>query len=138
MLTRSVQAAAKAQKAPENRAVYVTNLPLDATKEEITEVFTRFGGMIAENEDDEKRITMYTDDEGNFKGEALVVYFKRESVPLALRMLDDNYFRSEEPTRLIKVTEADMAYKRNKVGEKPNIARKDRKKLQAKQQEMAQ
>ena len=37
---------------------------------------------------------MYVDDQGNFKGDALVVYFRAESVKLAVQMLDDTQFRS--------------------------------------------
>jgi HIV Tat-specific factor 1 len=32
---------------------------------------------------------MYYDEKGNFKGEALVLYFKEGSVDLAIRLLDD-------------------------------------------------
>lgn len=39
------------------------------------------------------RIKMYYDDSGNFKGEALVVYFRPESVSLAIQMVDETDFR---------------------------------------------
>jgi HIV Tat-specific factor 1 len=32
---------------------------------------------------------MYEDDSGNFKGEALIIYFKEGSVDLAITLLDD-------------------------------------------------
>jgi len=64
----------KKPKAPrENTSVYVTGIPLDATFDEIHELFKSRGGLIMKNVDDEKpRIKMYADEEGNFKGEALI------------------------------------------------------------------
>lgn len=63
----------KPRQPKQNSAIWVTNLPLDATFEEIEEKFTRWGGMIAKSIDTGKpRIKMYEDDEGNFKGEALI------------------------------------------------------------------
>lgn len=50
--------------------------------------------MIAEEIDGQnKRIKMYKDEHGNFKGDALVMYFKPESVNLAVQLLDDSQFR---------------------------------------------
>jgi HIV Tat-specific factor 1 len=73
---------------------------------------------------------MYTDDEGNFNGEALIVYFKRGSIELAIQMMDDNYFRIEEQQNgKIGVKEADFAYKRNKDSAQivSKLTRKDKK-----------
>jgi hypothetical protein len=38
---------------------------------------------------------MYTDDEGKFNGEALFVYFKKDSFTLAIQMMDDYFFTEE-------------------------------------------
>lgn len=56
---------------------------------------------------------MYMDDEGNFKGDALVVYFRKESVELAKQMLDDTDFRLGEssPTGKMRVQTADFSFK---------------------------
>lgn len=40
-------------------------------------------------DDGEPRIKMYYDDQGKFKGEALIMYFKEGSVDLAITLLDD-------------------------------------------------
>ena len=71
-------AKAKKQKAgdprPErkNNAIYVTSLPDDVTAEELHDVFCRYG-VIAESADSNKpRIKLYADDQGNFKGDALI------------------------------------------------------------------
>lgn len=96
-----------------NTSVFVTNIPLDATKEEVVEVFSKYG-LIAESLDTgEKRVKLYTNDDGKFKGEALVTYFREESVPLAIQMLDDYDFRlgKPNPDGTVKVSKADFSYK---------------------------
>lgn len=93
----------------------MTSLPLDVDADEIASVFKRCG-LIAEATDGaEQRIKMYYDENGDFKGEALVVYFKPESVPLAIQMLDDSDFRLglEGPHGKMRVTEADSSFKKN-------------------------
>jgi len=100
----------------QNTAVYVTGLPPDATVDEIYELFSRKGGIIAEEIDSgDPRIKMYTDAAGNFKGDALVVFFKPQSVSLAVMLLDETDFRIS-PSGLgcgkIRVQAADSSYKK--------------------------
>ncbi|KAJ4367394.1 hypothetical protein N0V83_006976 [Neocucurbitaria cava] len=116
-------------KVQENRAIYVTNLPLDTNESEINEVFKKFG-IIDKGADGEPRIKMYTNDEGDFNGEALIVYFKKDSIDLAIQMMDDYFFRIEEQNQgTIRVKEADFSYKRNKDGDQiaSKLTRKDKK-----------
>ncbi|KAI6372242.1 hypothetical protein MCOR25_003761 [Pyricularia grisea] len=107
----------KAKRPRQNTAVYVTGLPLDVTVEEIAELFSRKCGVIAENIDDSSpRIKLYTDGGGNFKGDALVVFFKPQSVDMAIMLLDDTDFRitpSGLSSGRIRVQAADTSYKRN-------------------------
>lgn len=107
----------KAKRPRQNTAVYVTGLPFDATVEEIAELFSRKCGVIAENIDDNSpRIKLYTDAAGNFKGDALVVFFKPQSVDMAIMLLDDTDFRftpSGLSSGRIKVQAADTSYKKN-------------------------
>lgn len=79
---------------------------------------------------------MYTDDEGRFKGDALVVYFRPESVNLAIQMLDDTDFRfgQSRPTGKMKVQPADFSFKSQKdvppkqtMGDKRKIMKKTQK-----------
>lgn len=51
----------------------------------------------------EPKIKLYKDEQGNFKGDALVTYFKEESVPLAINLLDDGELRLGDPSTKIKV-----------------------------------
>jgi HIV Tat-specific factor 1 len=96
-----------------NTAVYVTSIPLNATLEEIQDVFCKCGVIAEEIDSGRPRIKMYMDDEGKFKGEALVVYFRPESVNLAIQMLDDSNFRLGEsgPNGPMKVQVADFSFK---------------------------
>ncbi|KAK8156293.1 nuclear mRNA splicing factor-associated protein [Phyllosticta citrichinensis] len=111
----------KEEKRPaQNTAVYATSIPLDATAEEIEEVFGKYG-MIAEAlEGGKKRIKLYTDDNGNFKGDALIIFYRPESVELAISMLDDSEFRfgTKGPNGNMRVQVADSSYKKQKDEDK--------------------
>ncbi|KAF9566790.1 hypothetical protein CPC08DRAFT_703757 [Agrocybe pediades] len=99
-----------------NTAVYVTGLPLDATLEEIVERFSRCG-VIEEDEDGEPKVKMYAREDGSFSGEALVVYFKEESVTLALTLLADAELRIGQPSTVMTVSKADFAHKTQTSGQ---------------------
>ncbi|KAI1459013.1 hypothetical protein F4805DRAFT_422331 [Annulohypoxylon moriforme] len=110
----------KRQKQPpqprQNTAIYVTGLPLDVTVDEVHEAFSRKCGVIAEEIDSGRpRIKLYTDEAGNFKGDALVVFFKPQSVEMAIMLLDDTDFRFS-PSGLasgrMRVQAADSSYKK--------------------------
>ncbi|KAH8675844.1 hypothetical protein BX600DRAFT_546586 [Xylariales sp. PMI_506] len=121
---------AKKQKHPpqprQNTAIYVTGLPLDATVDEVQEVFSRKCGVIAEEIDSGRpRIKLYTDSDGHFKGDALVVFFKPQSVQMAIMLLDDTDFRysaSGLPSGKMRVQAADSSYKKtqHEAGEDAN------------------
>ena len=110
----------KKQKQPpqpkQNTAVYVTGLPTDATVDEVHDLFSRKGGVIAEEIDSgAPRIKMYTDAEGTFKGDALIVFFKPQSVEMAVMLLDDTDFRftsSGNSEGRMRVQAADSSYKK--------------------------
>ncbi|WVQ75407.1 hypothetical protein IAR50_005028 [Cryptococcus sp. DSM 104548] len=74
--------------APKKTGVWVTNLPPNTTVEKMANVFNKAGVLLIDDEGNPK-IKMYYDDEGVFKGEALVTYFKEGSVDLAITLLDD-------------------------------------------------
>ncbi|KAL3420892.1 nuclear mrna splicing factor-associated [Phlyctema vagabunda] len=147
---RAVKAPKKA-KAPlpprPNTAVYVTGLPSDATVEEVAEVFSRKCGVIAEEIDSGKpRIKLYTDEKGEFKGDALVVFFKAPSVDMAIMLLDDTDFRigSGQAGGRIRVQAAESSYKKvqhnNDAGketkERPQTSMKDKQKIIKKTQKL--
>jgi len=94
--------------------VYVTGLPLDATVEEVAEVFSRKCGVIAEEVDSGKpRVKLYTNEEGEFKGDALIVFFKAPSVAMAITLLDDTEFRfGDKSSGRMRVQAAESSYKK--------------------------
>ncbi|CAI7613261.1 unnamed protein product [Penicillium glandicola] len=122
----------KAKKPRVNTAVWVTNIPRDAQLSEIQEVFAKYGILAEELDTGKSRIKMYTDENGDFKGEALVVYFRPESVNLAIQLLDDTDFRLglRDPSGPMRVQAADFSYKRDQdVQPKVTMSQKEKKKL---------
>ena len=117
-----------------NTAVYVTSLPLDTTVREVHDVFSRCGVIAEEIDHGKPRIKLYTDDDGNFKGDALILYFRAESVDLAIQLLDDTEFRLGDGQKM-KVAAADFSYKAQKdAPAKSNM--KDKKKIIKKTQKL--
>ncbi|KXJ95819.1 putative nuclear mRNA splicing factor-associated protein [Microdochium bolleyi] len=99
----------------QNTAIYVTGLPEDATVDEVHDVFSRKCGVIAEEIDSgNPRIKLYMDAEGKFKGDALVVFFKPQSVEMAIMLLDDTPFRfsTADGVPNMRVQAADSSYKK--------------------------
>ena len=98
-------------RASKNTAVFVSALPLDATSKEIYDCFSRFG-VIEIDDEEQPKIKMYTNSmDGEFSGEALVVYFKEESVELAITMLDDAELRLGEQGTRMRVKKAEFGHK---------------------------
>ncbi|KAF8441368.1 hypothetical protein L210DRAFT_3759977 [Boletus edulis BED1] len=93
-----------------NTAVYITNLPLDTEAEEIIERFGRFG-VIEEDDQGQPKVKLYATEDGTFSGEALVVYFKEESVTLAINLLDEAELRVGEPSTVVRVQRAEFKHK---------------------------
>jgi len=115
----------------------VTSLPLDVTISEVASVFSKYGVIAEEIDSGAPRIKLYHDDNGKPKGDALVVYFRPESVSLAIQMLDDTDFRLgvEGPAGKMRVKEADWSYKKQQdVPAKTN--NKDKKKIIKKTQKL--
>lgn len=118
--------------------MYVTSLPSDTDVEEVQRIFAGCG-VIGEDDDGNPRIKLYTGEDGKLKGDALIIYFRPESVQLAVQMLDDTDFRLGEasPAGKLTVKAADFSYKKEKdkpaPGPKPAM---NQKKFQKKTQRM--
>lgn len=93
-----------------NTAVYVTGLPADTEHDELVARFARCG-LLEEDDAGEPKVKMYAREDGAFSGEALVVYFKEESVMLALSILDDAELRLGDPSTRMTVKQADFSHK---------------------------
>ena len=100
-------------------------------------MFSRCGVISEEIDRGKPRIKLYTDEDGNFKGDALIVYFRAESVDLAIQMLDETDFRlgMPAPTGKMKVTVADFSYKTQKDAPVKGNS-KDKKKIIKKTQKL--
>ncbi|KAJ2959769.1 hypothetical protein NQZ79_g4799 [Umbelopsis isabellina] len=93
------------------KAVYVAGLPLDATVEEVEEVFSKCGVIMEDIQTGGKKIKLYKDEAGNLKGDGVVHYFKEESVPLAINLLDEAEFRLGDSSSKITVQQAEFKEK---------------------------
>ena len=114
------------KKVRKNTSVFVSNLPDDVTVPELASYFSKCGiimedlqaavaakyanlaqkinssGTVASDaampkNEPTPKIKLYRDKEGNFKGEALIVFYKEESVALAVDLLDDSELRPGHP-----------------------------------------
>ncbi|KAI0266763.1 hypothetical protein BC834DRAFT_823504 [Gloeopeniophorella convolvens] len=94
-----------------NTAVFV-RLPLDATFDEVAERFSKCG-LIEEDDEGEPKVKMYAREDGSFSGEALIVYFKEDSVTLAINILDDAELRLGEPSSVMSVQRAEFGHKQD-------------------------
>lgn len=72
--------------------------------------FSRYG-VLEEDDEGDPKVKMYAKDDGSFSGEALVVYFKEDSVVLALNILDESELRLGDPSTRMSVAKADFAHK---------------------------
>lgn len=79
-----------------NTAVYITGLPLDTKMDEMVDIFKKAGVILVDAISQLPKIKMYNDSEGAFKGDALVIYLRAESVELAVDILHDFPFRPED------------------------------------------
>ena len=93
-----------------NTAIYVTGLPLDAEMDEIVERFSKCG-VIEEDDGGDPKVKLYAREDGSFSGEALVVYFKEDSVTLAINLLDDAELRIGDSSSVMRVQRAEFGHK---------------------------
>ncbi|ORY92220.1 hypothetical protein BCR43DRAFT_497979 [Syncephalastrum racemosum] len=115
-----------------NTSVYVTGVPVDATVQEIKDVFQKCGVIMEDLDSGEPKIKIYQDAEGKPKGDVLVSYFKEESVPLAINLLDEAEFRLGDPTTKISVQQAVFKEKDPSEQQKKRAASGGKKKAQKK------
>ncbi|XP_028276828.1 17S U2 SnRNP complex component HTATSF1 [Parambassis ranga] len=76
-----------------NTNVYVSGLPPDVSTEEFVELMSKCGIVMRDPITEEYKVKLYKDKEGNLKGDGLCCYLKKESVALALRLIDESEVR---------------------------------------------
>uniref|UniRef100_A0A8C7XJE0 17S U2 SnRNP complex component HTATSF1 n=1 Tax=Oryzias sinensis TaxID=183150 RepID=A0A8C7XJE0_9TELE len=72
-----------------NTNVYVSGLPPDITPEEFVGLMSKYGIVMRDPITEEYKVKLYKDKDGNLKGDGLCCYLKKESLELAVRLLDD-------------------------------------------------
>ncbi|KAF3705678.1 HIV Tat-specific factor 1 [Channa argus] len=76
-----------------NTNIYVSGLPLDISTEEFVELMSKCGIVMRDPITDEYKVKLYKDKDGNLKGDGLCCYLKKESVALAMRLIDESELR---------------------------------------------
>uniref|UniRef100_A0A1A8FXQ3 17S U2 SnRNP complex component HTATSF1 n=1 Tax=Nothobranchius korthausae TaxID=1143690 RepID=A0A1A8FXQ3_9TELE len=76
-----------------NTNVYVSGLPPDITPEEFVELMSKCGIVMKDPITEEPKVKLYKDKDGNLKGDGLCCYLKKESVALAMRLIDESEVR---------------------------------------------
>eukprot|EP01130_Rhizamoeba_saxonica_P016378 TRINITY_DN7563_c0_g1_i2.p1 TRINITY_DN7563_c0_g1~~TRINITY_DN7563_c0_g1_i2.p1 ORF type:complete len:346 (+),score=95.06 TRINITY_DN7563_c0_g1_i2:32-1069(+) len=110
-----------------NLSVYISGLPNDITMNELVDVASR-AGVLRKDDNRVPKATIYVDENGVPKGDALVTYFKEDSLPLAFQILDGY------PLRGIHKLSVEMAKFEKKPG-KTGKRRKQRSKRRYNQEE---
>ena len=90
-----------------NTNVYVSELPLDITMEEFKEFMSKVGIIMIDESTRQPKIKLYTDDEGQNKGDGRCCYLKYESVLLAEQILDGYELKGKK----VKVEQAQFTLK---------------------------
>lgn len=76
-----------------NTNVYVSGLPPDIGTDEFVELMSKCGIVMKDPITEEYKVKLYKDREGNLKGDGLCCYLKKESVELAVRLIDETEVR---------------------------------------------
>lgn len=81
------------------KAIYISNLPvdceIDTLRRDLIREFCKFGD-IERNKDNEIKCKLYTNDEGILKGDALIVYCRKEYALLAIEMMHGYDFKGKQ------------------------------------------
>ncbi|KAG6862264.1 hypothetical protein C0995_002195 [Termitomyces sp. Mi166 len=112
-----------AERKSKNTSIYVTGLPPDTELDEIVERFSKCG-VIEEDDEGDPKVKMYAKDDGTFSGEALVVFFKEDSVLLALNILDEAELRIGDSSSVMSISKADFTHKEKATGSEGSQPRK--------------
>jgi len=76
-----------------NPNVYVSGLPLDMKEEEFIEMMSKYGIIMQDPDTNKPKIKLYRDPSGQLKGDGRCCYLKRESVDLAIKLLDESDYK---------------------------------------------
>ena len=97
-------------------AVYVSGLPRDCADEELYETFKKCGVVKLDARDGKPRARVYADENGEPKGDGLVVFLKAPSVDLAITLLDGAELRPGDASTVMSVSAATFEAKEDGGG----------------------
>lgn len=120
----------------ENTGIYVSHLPHDITKEELKETFSKYGLISEDYKTGESRIKIY-DNDG--QTDALIIYHGKESVSLAIEMLDDSYIRPSADSSQVKIKVQPAEFKKDESssnGDKKKALTNEEKKMLTRKKEI--
>lgn len=83
-----------------NLWIYVTGLPTDITLEEIKNHFSKVGIFALNPLNQQPKIKLYKDEQGNLKGDCSICYNAEESVQMAVDILDGGCIRPLYPIQV--------------------------------------
>ncbi|KAL3882632.1 hypothetical protein ACJMK2_028956 [Sinanodonta woodiana] len=117
-----------------NTNVYVSGLPFDITDEEYRELMIKYGMLMYDPHTKKPKLKLYRDENGQPKGDGRCCYIKRESVDLALQLLDGYNLRGHT----IKVEKAQFSLKGDfdPSKKKRKLTNKEKKKMKEKQEKL--
>ncbi|QLG73732.1 hypothetical protein HG535_0F02430 [Zygotorulaspora mrakii] len=82
------------EKKYEPTAIYISNLSTkDIDEQQLINEFSKYGA-IRKDQEGNVRCKLYKDSEGKLKGDALIIYVRKESVPMAIEMMDGYRFKN--------------------------------------------
>jgi len=80
-----------------NKTIYVRGLPTDVTEEEMVSFFSRAGVLKKDPTTRTETFKLYKDENGHYKGDGLVSFFRAESVAQAFKLLHEAHIRPGFP-----------------------------------------
>lgn len=119
----------------DNTNVYVEGLPPDVTLQEFEEIMSKCGIITTNPHTGKPKLKLYKDSDGNVKGDGLCCYLKKESLELAVQLLDESTIRDGYKMRVQKASfELKGSYDPSK---KPKmLSRKEKAKIRKQQDVM--
>lgn len=117
-----------------NLNVYVSNLPLDITDEEFSELMKKCGLVMFDPKKRTPKLKLYKDENGQPKGDGLCCYIKSESVSLALQILDGYDVRGKKIK--VELAKFEMKGEFDPSKKKRKLSNKEKKKIKEKQEKL--
>lgn len=114
-------------------SIFVSGLPPDVTSEELNEVFSKYGVISEDFKTGLPRIKLYYEND-QFKNEALVTYHNKESVNLAVDMLDKTKIRPSKHLQPISVQMATFQEEKREPKERRVLTAEEKSILQKKKE----